>query len=159
MGALRNASTRAAGLRRTGSGRLALWSVIVAVAFVGTTALATGASHRVKFPSRCTNSVYRPHHFVAACGDAGLIVRKIHWRHYGFRYARGRGEALFKTCDPDCASGGFGRSRAKVRLYRRRHCANVGGFHFTKVRIKFLGPNAPGHPSVERFPFPCGILR
>ena len=135
-----------------------LWSAIVAVVFATTTALAVGGGHRVKFPSRCTNSVYRPHHFVAACGDAGLIVKKIHWRHYGSHYAKGRGKAVFKICDPDCASGRLGQSRAKVRLYRPRHCANVGGFHFTKVRIRFLGPDPPGHPGVERFSFPCRIL-
>ncbi len=119
---------------------------------------ALAGSHRVKFPSRCTNSVYRPHHFVAACGDAGLVVKKIDWRHYGFSYARGRGTGYYKTCIPDCASGGIRRARVKVRLYRTRRCANVGGYHFTKVRIKFLGGKPLGHPGASRFPFPCVSL-
>jgi hypothetical protein len=117
-------------------------------------------NHRVKFPSRCVNSVYRPHHFVAACGDAGLVVQGIHWNHYGFRYGRGRGIAVSKTCNPSCAAGGFRRDRVKVRLYRARHCRNVGGYHFTKVRIKFLSSNPPSEVpgGVVKYPFPCRVL-
>ena len=145
-------------MRRALRSRLIRWSALTALLVIGATTVALGAGPRVKFPSRCTNSVYRPHHFVAACADAGLIVKKIRWHHYGSRYAKGRGEAVFKTCIPDCASGGLGHSRAKVRLYRPRRCPNVGGLHFTKVRIRFLGPNPPGQPGVERFPFPCRML-
>lgn len=129
---------------------------IAAAALLAVPALA--GSHHVKFPSRCTNSVYRPHHFVAACGDAGIRVKGIRWRHYGFDFARGRGTALTKRCSPDCASGGLRRDRVKVRLYRPRRCANVGGYHFTRVWIKYLVADPPVPGGVARFPFPCSLL-
>ena len=133
---------------------------LTALLVIGATTVALGAGPRVKFPSRCTNSVYRPHHFVAACADAGLIVKKIRWHHYGSRYAKGRGEAVFKTCDPDCASGGLGHSRAKVRLYRPRRCPERRGppLHQGADQVPRAEPPRPTRRQALPVPLPDAQL-
>jgi hypothetical protein len=119
---------------------------------------AVAARQKVYFASECTNSRYRPHHLIAACGDGSLRVKKIQWERYGVRRARGHGIAVTNTCTPSCAAGKLERDAARVRLARPRFCANVGRRHFTRLRVIYSGRTPPIPQRSLRFPFPCSIL-
>jgi hypothetical protein len=131
---------------------------LAAIAVLAVLSTALAASHKVYFPSECTNSRYRPHHLIAACGDASLRVNRIEWEHYGARHARGHGIAVTNTCTPSCAAGEIEHDAARVRLYRPRFCAKVERRHFTRLRVIYSGRTPPLPQRSLRFPFPCTLL-
>ena len=119
---------------------------------------ASAAKHKVFFPSDCSTPRYKPHHLIAACGDAGLQVNAIAWSHYGTRTALGSGTARTNTCKPDCAAGHFREDPAAVKLFRPRFCHNVGLFAFTRLQVTYTNGKPPGSDRSIRFPFPCSAL-
>jgi hypothetical protein len=124
-------------------------------------ALATGASgakRKTYFPSNCSNARYKPKHLIAACGDAGVRVNRIHWKHYGARSARGGGTAVVNICEPNCAEGNFERDPVRVRLSRPRYCRAVGIRLFTRLKLTYPGARPGGAPSSLHYPFPCSLL-
>jgi len=48
-----------------------------------------------------------------------LTIRKIRWRDWGAREARGRGRTRGNTCVPSCANGQIVHGTAKLRMFRR----------------------------------------
>jgi hypothetical protein len=128
------------------------------LAVVALAAEAPAAKHKVFFASNCTNSKYKPHHLIAACGDAGLVVNGIAWSTYGTKTALGDGTAVTNTCKPDCAAGHFRDDPASVKLYRPRFCQNVGLFHFTRLLVTYTNGKPPGANQSITFPFPCSAL-
>jgi hypothetical protein len=130
------------GCRRTGAGFLAVVAVLVVTAALGSPASARAPKVYV---SQCGNSVYRPHHIVVFCGDAGVIVDDISWNHWGYRSADGGGTAFTKTCDPDCATGGFDRDRVSVHLSRRHRCGSSGRRYFLRITVRYPAGNVLRH--------------
>lgn len=97
------------------------------------------------YVSSCGNSVYRPHHIVVFCGDAGVIVNSIHWTHYGGRSANGQGVALTKTCTPDCASGGVTHDQVTLRLSHHHDCRTDGRPYFLRIDVRYPAGNVVRH--------------
>jgi len=120
-----------------------LLGLLVAAVVALSSPSAAGGNHRV-FVSNCGKTAFRPHTIVVFCGDAGVIVDRIHWRHWGFRAARGRGTAHTKTCNPDCASGGVRTDRVKVRLSHRHMCRN-GKRYFLRINVRYPAGNVLHH--------------
>ncbi len=145
-------------MNRAFTGRVLL-ALALAVCLVGIVAAAAPAAKRkTYFPSNCTNARYKPHHLIAACGDAGVRVNKIHWTHYGAKSASGGGTAVVNICEPNCAAGVFERDPARVRLSRPRLCKAVGIRLFTRLKVTYPGARPGGAPASIRFPFPCSVL-
>jgi hypothetical protein len=145
-------------VNRALTGRISL-AAALAICLVGIGAAAAPAAKRkTYFPSNCTNARYKPVHLIAACGDAGVRVNKIHWTRYGSRSARGGGTAVTNICEPSCAEGNFERDPVRVRLSRPRLCKAVGIRLFTRLKVTYPGARPGGAPKSIRFPFPCSVL-
>lgn len=122
-------------MKRTFLGALVLL-IFVAVGPVGS------ASASVKVVPLCNAkaAVKHPAAMVFTCGDAGLQATGLHWKNWGTKRAKGFGTIVFKRCRPDCASGGVGRKRGKVTLYRKVRCSRHR-YRYSRARVKmYRGP-------------------
>jgi hypothetical protein len=54
--------------------------------------------------------------------DGTLEVLDVHWSAWGGKTASGTGNAIYHSCNPDCARGVSGNSSVKVRLANIRSC-------------------------------------
>lgn len=111
------------------------------------------AIRHVYFPSRCSNTSYRPRSVVVACGDGNFQLRKMRWRGWNRKTVRGSGLALYNDCDPYCAAGRFHRTPVRVRLSGRKRCAGPGLYVYTKLKYRI---RRSGRTEVQSSPFPCG---
>lgn len=125
--------------------RLAALVVISALVLSAWLLPAAVAKKSRVYVSNCGNSVYRPHHIVVFCGDAGVIVDSIQWTHWGSRSAMGQGVAVTKTCNPDCASGGVMQDPVTVRLSHRHFCASAGRTAFLHIDVNYPAGNVLRH--------------
>jgi len=98
----------------------------------------TGYRH-IYFPSRCDEAVYRPSNVIVACGDGGIRLSGIRWRHWDRAAATGSAAMTANTCDPSCAEGEAARFKVSVRAYRIRRCEDTGRYQYTRLRIRFVG--------------------
>jgi hypothetical protein len=100
----------------------------------------------------------KPATFVAGSGVAGGVMwyKQVRWDRWGSRSASGHGLLTFRTCKPDCLSGGHRTERVKIVLSApRKHCKiwTDGDEHFyrsplalfTKITATF--PNGNNWPS------------
>jgi hypothetical protein len=129
------------------SSRRFLRLAAIAAAVVAIGALLVGpasAGRQHVLVSTCSSSAYRPHTIAVFCADAGVVISRIHWNHWGQRTANGRGTAFTKTCDPDCLSGGVTRDSVGVRLTRRHGCAN-GRSYFLRITARYPAGNVLRH--------------
>ena len=78
------------------------------------------------------------------CGDAGVVLTGIDWSHWGRRSASGKGTALTKTCDPDCASGGFSHKAVSIRLSNSHRCGGETRF-FLHIDVRYPAGNVLRH--------------
>jgi hypothetical protein len=103
------------------------------------TAVSDAARQRTYAPKDCTKPQVRPNRIVFACGDFGLYVNHLRWKKWGHRRARGKGVLHAKTCDPDCATGGYDDYRVKIKLRKVRlgHCGDRYVRLFRKARLRF----------------------
>jgi len=115
------------------------------------------AINRAYFPGRCYDVRYKPRNVVIACGDGNLQLRRMRWRGWNRKVARGDGIALYNDCIPYCAAGRLHRIRVRVRLSGRRRCPQVGRYVYTKLNYRF--PRRPIGSSRTRgsAPFPCRL--
>ena len=76
--------------------------------------------------SDCRHLSTRPTTIIVACGDGSVQLFGLRWSGFG-AVAGGRGILSYRTCRPNCASGGAKRiSGVKVTLRSARRCANAG---------------------------------
>jgi len=73
---------------------------------------------RIYFPPRCQEGRYKPRSVIVFCADAGMILRKIRWRHWNDPVATGRARAWANTCEPSCVEGRFIRYQVAVSVRR-----------------------------------------
>ena len=99
-------------------------------------------------PKDCTRPKVEPNRIVFACGDFGAYIDRLNWTAWRKSRAKGGGRFRYKTCNPDCATGGFREVHAKIRL-RRKRTTRCGGQRvpmFTEAYLRF--PNRkPPHAS------------
>ncbi len=127
--------------------------------FAGGSALAKGTRAPTVVSANCHGHNFKPGHMILACGDAGLYVEHLDWKHWGRREANGIGTGTGKTCKPDCATGGVKSASMELRLFKPRFCSADGRVHFTKVRYRWTyGSPISGAPDAGTFPFPCGTV-
>ena len=112
---------------------------------------------RMTFPSRCTTPRYRPRSIIVACGDGNFQLRRLRWRGWNRRVARGRGVGLVNDCIPYCAEGHLHRLPVAVTLSRRRFCGNVGRYVYTRLSYRYLRPLPGVVTRPGRVPFGCGF--
>src|SRR4051794_22132683 len=74
-----------------------------------------------------------PRHFNLACGDGNGYYDRMHWRHWGHRYAAGHGRQWYNTCNPNCAAGHYKLYKVRVRLDQVR--TKNGHGYFSRIRI------------------------
>jgi hypothetical protein len=98
----------------------------------------------------CTGkALRRPKTFNIACGDGNGLYARMHWPHWGNRYAAGRGRQWYNTCKPYCAAGNYKVYRVRVRLHRVRSDADQRYF----ARMKVYRPARAPHR--QDFPLPA----
>ena len=124
--------------------RLAGALIVVALALTAVASPTAARTSRV-FASNCGKTAYRPHQLVVFCGDAGLVLDSIHWKHWGRRSANGDGTAFTKSCDPDCATGGVKRDAVSVRLSHRHYCGSSGSRYFLRITVHYPAGNILKH--------------
>lgn len=121
------------------SRRLALTCVLIAV-MAGALALPAAGQARTYYPNCAAQQRYKPATVVVFCGDAGVVLRRMHWYSWGAREARGRTRyAYANTCKPTCVEGRFVRYSARVVLQRARTCPTNGRKVFTRMAVIWQG--------------------
>jgi hypothetical protein len=125
----------------------------------GGSALASGTRAPTVVSANCHGHNFKPGHMVLACGDAGLVVEHLDWKHWGRREANAIGTGTGRTCKPDCATGGVKSASMELRLFKPRYCSADGRVHFTKVRYRWTyGSPISGALDSGTFPFPCSTV-
>jgi hypothetical protein len=116
---------------------------ILIIVFASLGAVATSTSTAgVKVNASCgvAPPVKRPSNLGFYCGDNGMYASGIAWRSWGGKRAKGFGTISYKTCEPDCASGGVVSSPGKVTLSRKVKCGKRR-YEYSVLRAKaFNGP-------------------
>jgi hypothetical protein len=116
--------------------------VLVAALLATATLISTAAAGKPNVHvSNCGDSVYKPHHLVVYCGDAGVVLTGIDWSHWGRRSANGNATATTKSCDPDCASGGVSHDAVTVSLSHRHFCKAAGEPDFLRLAVRYPAGN------------------
>jgi hypothetical protein len=137
--------------------RVSIALALFALALLGhSSALAKGSRAPTVISANCHGHNFKPAHMILACGDAGLYVEDLDWKHWGRKQANAIGTGTGKTCHPDCAAGGTKSASMELRLFKPRYCSADGRVHFTKVRYRWTyGSPIVGAPDSGTFPFPC----
>jgi hypothetical protein len=145
--------------RRALAGAAIIACVAAALAGLMPSALAKRSHAPTVVSASCHGHNFRPGHMVLACGDAGLYVEQLDWKHWGRQEANGIGVGVGKTCDPYCAAGGTESASMEIRLDKPRQCAADGRVHFTRVHYRWTYGSPIAHtPDAGTIPFPCGIV-
>ena len=116
--------------------RLLCLAIVLGLPMVPT----ASADASVKVVAACKSKELskKPESMVFACADAGLSASRLSWLTWGGKRAKARGEIFYKTCIPNCATGGYGTGRGKVTLYGKTKCRS-GLWSYTRARIKVWG--------------------
>ena len=119
--------------------RLAVMIVVVASLSAVATSTSTAG---VKVNASCGVSAAskRPGNVYFYCGDNGMYATGLSWRSWGRKRAKGFGTISYKTCRPDCASGGVVSGPGKVTLSRKVRCGKRR-YQYSVLRAKaYNGP-------------------
>ena len=101
-------------------------SAILALAAVALLPSSASAAKRY-VASDCRHLASRPTTIIVACGDGSVQLFGLRWSGFG-AVAGGRGILSYRTCKPNCASGGARRiSGVKITLRSARACRNAHG--------------------------------
>ena len=139
---------------------IALAAVLIfALAAVSSAAWARSAHPPTVVSASCHGHNFKPGHMILACGDAGLYVDDLDWKHWGRREANGIGTGTGETCDPYCAAGGTRSASMEIRLFAPRYCSQDARVHFTKIRYRWThGSPIAGAPDQNVIPTPCRVI-
>lgn len=107
----------------------------------------------------CHGHNFKPGRIILACGDAGLYVEHLDWKHWGRREANGIGIGTGKTCRPSCIGGGTKSASMEIRLFKPHFCSQDGRVHFTRMRYRWTyGSPIAGQPDSDVIPSPCSAI-
>ncbi len=85
--------------------------------------------------------VVKPKEIVITCADAGVMVNKITWSHWGMNAATGTGTLTWNTCLPKtCADGIVQTYPVRIRLGRVASGPNVTAFSRMTLTFPQNGP-------------------
>ena len=135
--------------------------LVLALVVLATPILAAGKGGRPPrvVSANCHGHNFKPGHMVLACGDAGLSVEDLNWKHWGRKEANGIGIGTGKTCVPSCAAGGTRSASMEIRLFAPRFCSQDSRVHFTKIRYRWThGSPIEGGPDQDVIPSPCRTI-
>lgn len=141
--------------------RLIVGAALLSLGMTG--ALSSSALGKGKPPTvvsaYCHGHNFKPGGIILACGDAGLYVEHLDWKHWGRGEANGIGTGTGKTCRPSCAEGGTKSASMEIRLFKPRFCSQDGRIHFTKMRYRWThGSPIAGQPDSNVIPSPCATI-
>jgi hypothetical protein len=113
--------------------------VVLGLALTGMSSLAyaKGGHPPTVISANCHGHNFKPGRIILACGDAGLYVEHLKWKHWGRKEANGIGIGTGKTCDPFCAAGGTRSASMEIRLFKPRYCSQDGRVHFTRMKYRW----------------------
>src|SRR4051794_30054073 len=98
---------------------------------------------------------FKPRHIIAACGDAGVEVRRAKWGSWHSKRARGRGRARVNDCNPNCAQGTSHRYKVRLRASNRHSCAIGPKHQFLTLKVIFRNNRPAGFPKRLTFSRTC----
>jgi len=114
---------------------------IAVIACVSAVAVnSSSASVKVNASCGTQHAAKKPANLIFYCGDNGMYATSVSWRSWGGKRAKGFGTVSYKSCEPDCASGGVISGPGKVTLSRKIRCSKHR-FQYSVLRAKvFNGP-------------------
>jgi hypothetical protein len=143
-------------MRRAAIAAVAASAVLAVAAFAMP---AEGAKPPTVISANCHGHNFKPGRIILACGDAGLYVEHLIWKHWGRKEANGIGTGVGKTCKPFCAAGGTKSASMEIRLFRPNLCGQDGRVHFTRMRYRWTnGSPIKGQPDRGTIPSPCDAV-
>jgi hypothetical protein len=83
---------------------------------------------RLYLPNRCNQGAYKPRSVIVTCGDGGVVLKRVRWRHWDKPVATGRSILRANNCQPSCAEGHYLSYHAALRVYRIRRCDDTGKY-------------------------------
>lgn len=102
------------------------------------------------------NRAYRPHVLYVA-GEGSFYIKRVSWRRWGRRTARGSGIGGVDDCRPGCANGTFHYKPVRLTLWRpRRRC---GARVWTRMTIAWThgAPRIRGERGKRRSVTPLAL--
>ena len=123
---------------------------IAASALLALTAAAAPAAHAATTADASTTSLVdcggaptvRPKTVVLACGDAGVLIRRITWSSWNATGATGTGTLVENLCVPTCAAGNVATYKG-VTLTLRGVTSSNGVSIFSRMDGQFAGEGGP----------------
>jgi hypothetical protein len=86
----------------------------------------------------------RPPSFILTCTDAGDVLTRVHWVSWGASQAFGTGTEMIKTCEPNCAAGGFASYPVLITLWRPESLpGHPGVLYFTRATRIYTANRPP----------------
>ena len=88
----------------------------------------------------------KPRSVILACGDAGAVVRKASWAHWGTATATASAVLAENDCTPTCVGGKFRSEPARVtvtKIHKRQ-----GIYVYGYITVVPKGPNRYGFKTV-----------
>jgi hypothetical protein len=118
----------------------------------GTRGAATASSARTLYLTDChgDRAKIKPKFVVLACADAGAVVEKANWTHWGDAKATATAALTENDCTPTCFQGTFVSEPVKVTVssIKKRN----GTYEYTHIRV------VPDSPNRHRFKTYSGSL-
>lgn len=170
-GGQRVARLTGASIRRDGRGFFALFTAIGAnAACAGPLSLANGWSGYVDYyiPVRRSvvprvqvecgrNGRVRPQAIVVNCtrNRAALTLRRLRWRRWGGRTARGQGTYVGNDCKPTCAKGTHRAYPVRLELSRATQCGSL--WLYGRLTMTFPSRLPRANADTRRYSIPISI--
>ncbi len=85
----------------------------------------------------------RPSSFILTCADAGDVLTRVHWVSWGASEAFGTGTEMIKTCQPNCAEGGFASYPVLITLWRPESLPGHSGVPYFTRATRIYTANRP----------------
>lgn len=102
-----------------------------------TAALAAATSSPRVLVISCNSEQYRPASIGIACGDGGVLLRKLKWSTWTSAHATGEGQYAINDCSPSCVNGHFRSYPIEVTLSKPKSCPKHSHKAFTHIALVF----------------------
>jgi hypothetical protein len=140
-----------AAMRRVAGSRIAF----VALALLGTPALALATTAKDRVVGNCTQSQSAPKTIVLACADGNALVIDVHWSNFGGAKASGSGTYSVNGCNPNCVAGKFKNYKVKLVASQAKPCGKVDDYR--ALALTFLATPPPSMRSPLKLKLYCPI--
>jgi hypothetical protein len=136
-----------------------LLTVTAGACVLGAAALAGPAAAQdfVYAPKDCTTPAIEPKSILLACADAGISLKSMGWDDWNASKVKGQGKILIADCDPDCASGGTDKYKAKVTLLNIKPtvCGGRTVMMYNRAHVRYPGKKPPNKGNLRSFKLAC----